>query len=125
MENNELVLSSLGKTWIFDLDGTLVKHNGYLEGQDILLTRAADFVSKIPSEDMIVIITSRTSECREETIKFLKDKSIRYDHIIFDAPVGERILINDRKPSGLITAFAVNTERDVFMENKFTVDKGR
>ena len=24
-----LVLSSLSKTWIFDLDGTLLKHNGY------------------------------------------------------------------------------------------------
>ena len=33
----ELILSTLPKTWIFDLDGTLVKHNGYKEdGIDIL-----------------------------------------------------------------------------------------
>ncbi len=27
--NNKLVLSPLGKTWLFDIDGTIVKHNGY------------------------------------------------------------------------------------------------
>ena len=26
---DELVLSTLPKTWVFDLDGTLLKHNGY------------------------------------------------------------------------------------------------
>ena len=35
----EIVLSSLGHTWILDLDGTLVKHNGYkIDGADSLLT---------------------------------------------------------------------------------------
>lgn len=26
---NEIVISQLGHTWILDLDGTIVKHNGY------------------------------------------------------------------------------------------------
>lgn len=30
----ELKLSTLRKTWIFDLDGTLVVHNGYREDGD-------------------------------------------------------------------------------------------
>lgn len=35
-----LTLSTLPKTWIFDLDGTLVKHNGYkIDGHDTLLER--------------------------------------------------------------------------------------
>ena len=33
-------------------------------------------------------------------------------------PFGERILINDRKPSGLNTAYAVNKNRDY----KFSID---
>lgn len=33
-----LVLSPLPKTWIFDVDGTIVKHNGYLteKGDELL-----------------------------------------------------------------------------------------
>ena len=37
----ELVMSTLPKTWILDLDGTLVKHNGYkMDGEDSLLKGA-------------------------------------------------------------------------------------
>ena len=38
------------------------------------------------------------------------------------APYGERILINDRKPSGLDMSVAVNAESDVFHEINFSVD---
>ena len=44
---------------------------------------------------------------------------IRYDAIVCGVPYGERILVNDRKPSGLTTAIAMNTERDVFMDAAF------
>lgn len=41
-----IVLSPLPKTWILDLDGTLVKHNGYkLDGHDTLLPGAREFRS--------------------------------------------------------------------------------
>ena len=43
--------------------------------------------------------------------------------IVYGLPYGERILINDRKPSGLPTAIAVNTDRDRFMEAVFEVDE--
>ena len=59
----ELILSTLPKTWIFDLDGTLVKHNGYKEdGIDILLADAKEYLAEIPPEDKIIIVTSRTEE---------------------------------------------------------------
>jgi hypothetical protein len=112
---NKLTLSGLGHTWLLDLDGTIVKHNGYkTDGFDTLLEGAADFLTRVPDEDMIIFITSRTEEYRERTECFLRENGIRFDHIIFGAPPGERILINDRKPSGLGVAVAVNTERDVF-----------
>lgn len=117
-------VSSLGKTWIFDLDGTVVKHNGYLlDGKDTLLEGAAEFLEQISGEDKVIFLTSRTEQERELTESFLKEHHIRYDEIIYNAPYGERILVNDRKPSGLQTAIAVNTERNQFMEDQFVVDE--
>lgn len=108
-----LTLSPLPHTWILDLDGTLVVHNGYkLYGHDVFLEGTKEFLLSIPPEDMIIFITSRTEEYRTLTEGFLRENGIRYNHIIFHAPYGERILINDDKPSGLAMAVAVRTQRD-------------
>jgi len=110
-----LILSTLPKTWIFDLDGTLVKHNGYKrDGKDTLLSGAKEYLSAIPKEDKVVIFTSRTEEYRAITIQFLQKNHIRYDEILFNMPMGERIVVNDRKPSGIEMAVAVNIDRDNF-----------
>lgn len=109
----KIELSTLGHTWIIDLDGTLLKHNGYkLDGCDTLLEGAKEMLNQIPSEDMILFITSRKESYRKQTISFLENNGIRYNYIIFEAPLGERILINDEKPGGLKTAVAINVKRD-------------
>jgi len=119
----KLTLSPLGHTWFLDLDGTIVKHNGYMvDGYDMFLDGALEFLNSIPEEDMVVFITSRKDEYREMTEKFLRDNGIRYNHIIFNAPYGERILVNDRKPSGLNTAITVLMERDRFEGIEVEVD---
>lgn len=126
MKNTEKInhtVSALGKTWIFDLDGTIVKHNGYkLDGEDSFLEGAQKFLDSISENDKVIFLTSRTDEQKEFTECFLKNNNIRYDDIIYNAPYGERILVNDKKPSGLRTAIAVNTDRDVFMQDEFYVD---
>ena len=115
-----IVLSSLGKTWILDLDGTIVKHNGYkIDGEDTLLDGAISFFKQIAAEDKVIFLTSRSIELKEKTETFLLSQGIRYDAILYEMPFGERILVNDKKPSGLHTAIAVNTERDVFMDVMF------
>jgi hypothetical protein len=120
----ELRLSPLGHTWFLDLDGTLVKHNGHLtDGHDTLLAGADALLAQIPSSDLVVIITSRTEAHREATVRFLADHGIRYDHIIFGAPFGERIVVNDAKPSGLRTAVSVNLGRDEGPQLTVTVDE--
>ena len=112
-EQNTLVMSTLPKTWIFDLDGTLVKHNGYkIDGHDTLLPGAKEYVDGIPAEDFVLILTSRTDEYKEMTLEFLKESGIRYDEIMFNMPMGERIVVNDRKPSGIEMAVSVNIYRD-------------
>lgn len=111
----ELILSTLPKTWVFDLDGTLLKHNGYkTDTGDELLYGVKEYLDRLPAEDKIVILTSRTESFKEQTLEFLRRNFIRYDEILFDMPMGERILVNDRKPSGLDTAVALNVNRDDF-----------
>ncbi|MCM1183099.1 MAG: hypothetical protein NC337_06980 [Roseburia sp.] len=109
----EIEMSALPKTWILDLDGTVVRHNGYkTDGRDSLLENADRLLSQIREEDMLIFVTSRKREYKEMTERFLDENGIRYDHIIYEAPCGERILVNDEKPSGLRTAYAINTRRN-------------
>ena len=108
----KISLSSLQHTWIIDIDGTILKHNGYKKRGDTLLTGVKDFWQKIPENDIIILISAREECYAEETLLFLQKSGIRYDKAIFGAPKGERILINDIKPSGLDTAYALNVRRD-------------
>lgn len=111
----KLILSTLPKTWVFDLDGTILKHNGYkIDGTDTLLEGVREYMDTIPVEDRIVIFTSRTEQFRQQTLDFLRQNRIRYDDILFEMPMGERIVVNDRKPSGLDMAVALNMDRDRF-----------
>lgn len=110
-----LILSTLPKTWLFDLDGTLLKHNGYkIDGTDTVLNGVREYLDSIPAEDRILILTSRTEEYRQSTLDFLREAHIRYDEILFNLPMGERIIVNDRKPSGIDMAVAVNVNRNFF-----------
>jgi hypothetical protein len=111
-------LSGLRKTWIFDLDGTLVKHNGYMEGSgDSILPGVKNVLKAVDKDDFVIILTARPYGLRNITINFLNENNIKYNEIIFNVPCGERILFNDSKPSGLKTAYAINCERDAGMEN--------
>lgn len=124
MSEMNYYVSSLKKTWILDIDGTIVKHNGYkIDGYDTLLEGAVEFIKNISPDDMIIFVTSRKEEYRESTIDFLNKNKIRFDHIIFSAPYGERILVNDRKPSGLDMAIAINLERDKPVNINIKVDE--
>jgi len=120
----KITVSELGKTWILDLDGTIVKHNGYkLDGTDTLLPGAELFLHQIPAKDRVIFLTSRPKNLSSQTEAFLQAHGIRYDDILYDLPYGERILVNDKKPSGLRTAIAVNTRRDCFMDVVFVEDE--
>src|SRR5574344_1143337 len=106
--------SPLGKTWIFDLDGTIFKHNGYkIDGVDSLLPGVKDFFENtIKKEDFVIIVSSRKSEFEPQTKEALATNGIRFDCLIFNVPYGERILINDSKPSGLCTSYSYCPKRD-------------
>lgn len=123
-EKEILRISPLNHTWIIDFDGTLVEHNGYKTGEDKFLAGAKEFLQSIPEDDFILIMTAREKEAREKTETFLKDNGIRYNEILFEMPMGERILINDTKPSGLKCAYAIAPERNQGLQNiKMIIDE--
>lgn len=121
---SDLTLSSLPKTWLFDVDGTLVVHNGHLTPRgDELLPGVKDVFARIPPEDIIILLTARKDDYRIKLENFLHANDIRYDQILYGMPMGERILVNDKKPSGLVTAFAVNKDRDAPLDLNITIDE--
>ena len=123
LEPRQLRISPMPKTWILDLDGTLLVHDGpYSMGKDEFLPGAREFLDSIPKRDMIIFLTARSDYEKPHTMRFLKENNVRYDHIIFNAGEGERIMINDMKPDGLVTAYAVNTVRDRFCKTEFVTD---
>ena len=123
LEPEKLNISPMPKTWILDLDGTLLVHDvPYIMGKDEFLPGAREFLDSIPRRDMIIFLTARSDYEKPHTMRFLKENNVRYDHIIFNAGEGERIMINDMKPDGLVTAYAVNTVRDRFCKTEFVND---
>ncbi|MFB2983277.1 hypothetical protein [Microseira sp. BLCC-F43] len=109
----ELVLSCLPKTWLIDIDGVILKHNGYKQNGELLLPGVKEFWKQISQEDFIILLSARTEEMCEATLSLLDSHGLRHNVAIFGVPIGERICINDKKPSGLVTSYAVNLLRDV------------
>ncbi|MBO6257340.1 hypothetical protein J6N69_04835 [bacterium] len=117
-----LEFSPLNKTWILDIDGTLVKHNGYkIDGYDTLLDGVKEFFETLSPDDKVVLLTARKEEFLPALKEFLKENDIRYDYLLTDMPMGERILVNDNKPSGLQCALALNKERDSKLDINYKI----
>ena len=57
--------TNLNHTWIFDLDGTIFKHNGYLDGTDELLPNVKTLFESVPIDDYIIILPA-TSKIYEK-----------------------------------------------------------
>lgn len=108
----ELRVSRLNHTWLIDVDGVVLEHNGHLRGEDRLLPGVRAFWAAIPPADTVVVLSARSPALEAATRAVLAAYGLRVDRALFGLPNGERILVNDRKPSGLPTAIAVNLPRD-------------
>ena len=123
-KDHSLTLSSLPKTWMIDIDGTVLPHNGHLSGTDALLPGVTELWARFGAQDRVILMTGRSEDHRAATLAVLRDAGLRWDEALFGLPVGERILINDAKPSGLCTAHAVCVPRDAGLGGvTVTVDK--
>lgn len=106
------------KTWFIDLDGVLAMHNQYKSGNDEIIEGSREALSKIPKKDIVIITTARPYKYKKDTIDILKKNDIRFDSILFGLNSGLRVLINDKKPTGHITARAINLKRNSGLKDK-------
>jgi|TARA_R110002051_G_scaffold101164_1_gene171853 hypothetical protein len=116
------------KTWFIDIDGTIVKHMGDVDIENLIsekkgrshlyekaIPKSVKFINKLPKDDVVVLTTARSPSTEEHTLKMLKRFKVRYDKIIFDLNPGPRYLINDTY-EGNQTAYSINVERDKGIE---------
>lgn len=101
------------RTWFIDFDGTLVTQKSHMSDNDVILPATIDFFDKVVQEDdCVVITTARNHDHKSRIEEFLSKNKIRYNVILCGLPTGSRILINDKKPDGTLTAYAHNLNRD-------------
>ena len=110
------------KTIFCDIDGTLIKHHGSLSKQ---ITNNPEILKgtleKLDEWDRncynIILTTGRKESLRKLTEEQLTNLGIVYDQLVMGLGGGPRFLINDRKPDGTKTAFAIQVERNKGIKN--------
>ena len=112
------------KTLFLDIDGCLIKHHGNLTTQILFDVEILDGTIKKLNEwesegHKIVLITGRKESMRTITEKQLLSVGIFYDQLIMGIARGERVIINDDKPSSpsMITAKAIMIKRNEGIKN--------
>lgn len=115
------------KTIFTDLDGTLIRHHGSLAEafayEPEWLPGAQRMVEEWDRAGYVIIITTgRRENMRQRTEEQLAKLGIPYDQLIMGVGTGIRVLVNDCKPSGQHTAFAINVERNGHYDNWATLD---
>ena len=93
------------KTVFCDIDGTLLKHHGDIvrnvAGAPELLPAALESIKAWERLNYKIVLTTGRKECtRARTEEQLRAAGIVYDHLLMGLPNGERVLINDKKPTG-------------------------
>jgi hypothetical protein len=106
------------KTIICDIDGCILEHLGdltkiNLENPNLLLGAKEKFIEWNMKSYKIILLTGRPESMREITNKQLQSFGLFWDILIMGATRGERILINDIKPTSTNnTATAINLKRN-------------
>jgi|TARA_R100000808_G_C2113849_1_gene127100 FMN phosphatase YigB (HAD superfamily) len=105
------------KTIFIDIDGTILKHHQNLnkmtsDEPELIEGTIEKFLWWRKKEYYIVITTARVEGLRQVTQKQLTDVGLFYDQMIMGLPNGPRVLINDKKPEGTVSAVAYCIERD-------------
>ena len=107
------------KTIICDIDGTLVEHVNPATAANSShnMKLLPDTLEKLMEWEAngykIILLTGRKESMRNITKTQLSKVGIFYDQLIMGVGGGIRYLINDYKPSGEESAFAINVKRNV------------
>lgn len=108
----------LPKTLFLDIDGTLVEHkNPNLTSlpshkMNVLDGTIEKLLEWNKKGYTIILVTGRRESNREITVKQLQEAGIFYDQLIMGIGRGPRVVVNDLKPNGIISAYSFNIVRD-------------
>ena len=111
------------KTLFLDIDGTLVKHeNPHVTSlpshKMTVLDGTIDKLLEWNKKGYIIILTTGRRESNREILeKQLRDAGIFYDQLVMGVGRGTRIIVNDIKPDGMMTAESFNLIRDGGIKN--------
>ena len=104
------------KTYICDLDGTLVMHheniNDYPDYAELLPESVETLIRLKNDNCCLVLITGRSKKETSKTLKQLEEKGIIFARCMFDMPIGIRFLVNDYKFENEPKAIAINIKRN-------------
>ena len=107
------------KTLFLDIDGTLVEHkNPHLTSlpshkMNVLDGTIEKLLEWNKKGYTIILMTGRRESNREITVKQLQEAGIFYDQLIMGVGRGQRVVINDIKPDGMLTAHSINLTRNL------------
>lgn len=102
------------QTIFCDIDGTVVDHSDQTK---LLPGVKEQFKKWVHEECMIILTTGRKESLRDSTVAMLAQHGLPYDLLIMGLPRGERIVINDRKPTGEATVGCYNPYRNEGLTN--------
>lgn len=106
------------RTWLIDIDGCIFVHRddgpvSQWYGQQALLPGVAQKLARLEAQgDRIILVTGRPESIRALTVAQLQHFGVIYHQLVMDATGGERILVNDAKPSGSACR-AIELERNI------------
>jgi histidinol phosphatase-like enzyme len=101
-----------------DIDGTLVKHAPLTDSAKKthkleLLPGTIEKLTDWEKNGFRIVLTTGRKECtRAATEQQLQEAGIFYDQLIMNIGGGARYLINDDKPDGQKTSFAISLKRN-------------
>ena len=106
------------KTIICDIDGTLIIHHApHISANESYVPELLEgTLEKLNEWERkgynIILLTGRKESMRKVTEQQLSKLGIYYDQLVMGVGGGPRYLINDCKPEGTKSAFAINIERN-------------
>ena len=107
------------KTYIIDIDGTLIKHQGkgirfqLYPSDGTVLEAAARVLNTLEQQGHhIVLMTARPEAFRDLTVQQLRGAYFVYHQLIMGVTSGERIIVNDTKPDDSPSCSAVVVKRN-------------
>jgi hypothetical protein len=84
-----------------------MKHGG--EVLDGVFEKFQEWRSK---DYYVVLTTARPESLRAFTTQQIVDMGLHFDQLVMGLPTGPRVVINDEKPNGMVTAFAKCVRRN-------------